>query len=80
MKGYKYTIKIDNYDTNESYVDFSIHSMEDNDHYRTIFEDRLNQVNKEIEESEMPYDYTIYGRSDANGAFYNHTYTIYKRD
>lgn len=80
MKGYKYTIKIENYDTNESYIEYQTYSNEYNEMYRTMLSNRVAQVDKDIQESEMTYDCTIYGRSDENAEFITYTFTIFKRD
>lgn len=80
MKGYKYTIKVENYDTNENYVDFQIYSAEYSDLEIGRFGTRVNKIEKELKEAEMSYDRTIYGRKDDNGEFLTYTYTIYKRD
>ena len=80
MKGYKYTIKIENYDTNDSYIEFQTYSNEYNEMCRTMLLNRVAQVDKDIQESEMSYDRMIYGRKDDNGEFLTYTFTIYKRD
>lgn len=80
MNGYKYTIKVENYDTNESYVDFQIYSADYNVANEARFGTNVNRIEKEIKESEMEYDRTIYGKKDDNGEFLTYTYTIYKRD
>lgn len=80
MKGNKYTIKVINYDTNESYVDFQVYSDDYSPKYRLWLFDRVNQVQKEIDESEMQYDVTIYGKTEPDAEFLTYTYTIYKKE
>lgn len=78
MKGYKYTIRIENYDTNESYIEYQVYSHDYNEINLNYFCGNINRVEKEINESEMQYDRTIYGKKDDSGEFLTYTYTIYR--